>query len=228
MKKKFYIRNKAFTLAEVLITLGIIGVVAAMTIPIVMGNSAKKEAASKLLKAYSVVSSISATLRNENGGDLSGAATDSPTLANLFKPYMSVIKSCQDASDTANCYIASTGDVYNLQGTTLGGLSPYYFNGEAKVVTGDGIMYNFELLSSPCSGGNYTRNGVAENCGGVMVDINGAKLPNTAGKDLFFISVNKFNTTVNVGAGCDKASVNTWNGTGCAEKIVREGGINYY
>ena len=35
--------KKAFTLAEVLITLGIIGIVAAMTIPVMISNS-KKEA----------------------------------------------------------------------------------------------------------------------------------------------------------------------------------------
>ena len=43
-------RRAAFTLAEVLITLGIIGVVAALTIPTLIANYKKKQAISKLQK----------------------------------------------------------------------------------------------------------------------------------------------------------------------------------
>ena len=46
-------KNKGFTFAEVLITLGIIGVVAAMTIPGLIQNSKNKELQTKLKKAYS-------------------------------------------------------------------------------------------------------------------------------------------------------------------------------
>ena len=48
-------RSAAFTLAEVLITLGIIGVVAAMTLPTLIQNHRKHEAETKLAKIYSVV-----------------------------------------------------------------------------------------------------------------------------------------------------------------------------
>ena len=43
---------KAFTLAEVLITLGIIGIVAAMTLPILIGKYQKMQTATQLKKAY--------------------------------------------------------------------------------------------------------------------------------------------------------------------------------
>lgn len=45
----------AFTLAEVLITLGIIGVVAAMTLPTLINNYRKQETIAKLKKVYSVL-----------------------------------------------------------------------------------------------------------------------------------------------------------------------------
>ena len=48
--------KKAFTLSEVLITLGIIGIVAAMTMPMILANSREKEMVSRLKKAYSNVS----------------------------------------------------------------------------------------------------------------------------------------------------------------------------
>ena len=45
-----------FTLAEVLITLGIIGVVAAMTMPTLMTNYQKKSTATQLKKTYATIS----------------------------------------------------------------------------------------------------------------------------------------------------------------------------
>lgn len=45
--------QKAFTLAEVLITLGIIGVVAAMTLPTVINNTKNKELETAFKKTYS-------------------------------------------------------------------------------------------------------------------------------------------------------------------------------
>ena len=50
MKKRY-----GFTLAEVLITLGIIGVVAAMTIPTLMSNTGKSELKSGYKKALSAI-----------------------------------------------------------------------------------------------------------------------------------------------------------------------------
>lgn len=45
----------AFTLAETLITLGIIGVVAALTIPSIIKNYQKKQTAIKLKQTYSLL-----------------------------------------------------------------------------------------------------------------------------------------------------------------------------
>lgn len=42
-RKTKYINVNGFTLAEILITLGIIGVVAALTLPAVIANSKKKK-----------------------------------------------------------------------------------------------------------------------------------------------------------------------------------------
>lgn len=48
--------KKAFTLAEVLITLGIIGIVAAMTLPALITSYEKKVTANKLKKFYTIMS----------------------------------------------------------------------------------------------------------------------------------------------------------------------------
>jgi len=49
--------KKAFTLAEVLITLGVIGVVAALTIPVIINFAFEREAVSKAKETYSILTS---------------------------------------------------------------------------------------------------------------------------------------------------------------------------
>ena len=74
MKLKFYVftlaegathvdtcdgkRKIAFTLAEVLITLGIIGVVASLTLPSVIQNYKKQVTVNQLKKAYSTLGQV--------------------------------------------------------------------------------------------------------------------------------------------------------------------------
>ena len=62
----------AFTLAEVLITLGIIGVVAAMTIPTLMANIRSKQYSSKFKKTISTLSNAAKMSNAQYGFDFSG------------------------------------------------------------------------------------------------------------------------------------------------------------
>lgn len=59
--------NKAFTVAEVLITLGIIGIVAAMTLPALIADYKKKENAARAKAAYSIMSQAIKLSEVENG-----------------------------------------------------------------------------------------------------------------------------------------------------------------
>ena len=64
-------KKVAFTLAEVLITLGIIGVVAAMTIPTLMTDYRKETTAARVKKFYSVINNAVMFAAAEHG-DVSG------------------------------------------------------------------------------------------------------------------------------------------------------------
>ena len=57
----------AFTLSEVLITLGIIGVVAAIVTPVLIQNYEKQETAAKVKAAYSILSQAINDSISENG-----------------------------------------------------------------------------------------------------------------------------------------------------------------
>ena len=63
-------RRIAFTLAEVLITLGIIGVVAAMTLPVLTANYRKSVIETRLAKFYSVINQAIMQSEVENGSRL--------------------------------------------------------------------------------------------------------------------------------------------------------------
>ncbi len=60
-------RNKGFTLAEVLITLVVIGIIAAITVPIIMQNNKKKTYVTKMKKFYSSLSQAIKLAEAEQG-----------------------------------------------------------------------------------------------------------------------------------------------------------------
>ena len=74
--------KKAFTLAEVLITLGIIGVVAALTIPTLMANHRKHVVETKLAKIYSVMNQA-ITMTNAEYGEASNWVIDCGLSSNI-------------------------------------------------------------------------------------------------------------------------------------------------
>jgi prepilin-type N-terminal cleavage/methylation domain-containing protein len=101
--------SNGFTLAEVLITLAVIGVVAALTIPTVVRNYQKTQTITQLKKVYSALSNTT-NLAIADEGPISGweigengtgeAAVD---FANRYLiPYLKVSKNCENKT-TSDC-----------------------------------------------------------------------------------------------------------------------------
>jgi len=109
------IKKFGFTLAEVLITLGIIGVVAAMTIPTLMNQTGQAEFKTGFKKMISVLNqavTMNVALDNTDFSALVGTATtDTTSLYSLFNSRMNVIKT-GTAGDLPGA--ASTGTNYTL------------------------------------------------------------------------------------------------------------------
>jgi len=76
--------KKGFTLAEILITLTVIGVVAALTIPNLLQNTNQAELKAAWKKTFADVSQAVTLLVNDNGGTLAGAYTDANAFANAL------------------------------------------------------------------------------------------------------------------------------------------------
>ncbi len=88
-------RSSAFTLAEVLITLGIIGVVAALTIPSLITNYKAHRLRSQFLKSYSVVQQVFKQMEADDVSlDPAYYARHSGSFYTLFKNYLTGVTDC--------------------------------------------------------------------------------------------------------------------------------------
>ena len=117
-----------FTLAEVLITLGIIGVVAAMTIPNLIQKNYEHQTIAKLKETHSILSQA-IRMASEEYGELSGWGTldnekDSSGIKvtkfmNNIKPFIKIATDCGTYDEEGKCI--TTGDIYRLN-KKLGGI----------------------------------------------------------------------------------------------------------
>ena len=104
-------RLAAFTLAEVLITLGIIGIVAAMTLPSLVQNYKEKQTVVALKKIYSTMSQAFNSAKSE-GIEPEDWATEKTAdgygadeFMSHIKPYLKILKDCNH--DKEGCLLTS-------------------------------------------------------------------------------------------------------------------------
>ena len=165
----------AFTLAEVLITLGIIGVVAAMTMPSLIQNYQEKATVTKLKKCYSLVSQAYVSILNDEGGSDTLQAGDDLEMMEKFGKYLKYQKTCgRNKGCFPNVtYKSVTGNGYSKweDDTT--------YRSRAILTDGTLIMFNLNALK------NNSDNFYAQ----IYVDINGFKGPNQLGRDFFYFYI---------------------------------------
>jgi prepilin-type N-terminal cleavage/methylation domain-containing protein len=173
-----HISNKGFTLAEVLITLLIIGVIASIVIPGLIADTRMAEQKAAWKKAYSDLSQATTRIKMDNGGSLKGVFADSNALRDAYLELLSYTKKCDKNQSTGNCWHANDGSSKYLYG---GGITAW--NNDASAILSNGTFVLFGFLSQDCTS---TVAGTNPNlCGALTIDINGFKGPNTQGKDIF-------------------------------------------
>ncbi len=161
--------NKAaFTLAEVLITLGIIGVVAAMTIPNLITSYKIKAIHTKLLKSYSVIKQIDMMMKSDDLDAEMYMSNSNTPYSNVFIKYLTGATNCGSGYKN-RCF--SVWDTYiNSR------MSPALID-DGCLIGIDGVVYMFENM--------YASNS-SDSLLWITVDINGYKTkPNEMGIDLF-------------------------------------------
>ena len=166
-------KRYGFTLAEVLITLGIIGVVAAMTMPTLMNSTQGaqyKAAYKKALSALSQAVVLNVALDDYNFADFDA---DNYTLTDMLSSRMNVVRTETGSSNIKN------GDkdytVTTTTGTREGTNGVDIEEGNTTLFFNDGIMFSFPTEAKNCSKDDTT--GSTTPCYG-FIDVNGVKAPN--------------------------------------------------
>lgn len=150
--------KKGFTLAEVLITLVIIGVIAAMTIPTLMNSTNNQEFRVGLKKAISSLNqamSLNYALEGTQVGTSDDLMTAKDIVNNLFKKRMSVITTqISQTGFATNSYVTAANDEL------------FY--------TADGMRFAITTFT-----GEYDPVADQYYYGLVLIDVNGEKAPNS-------------------------------------------------
>lgn len=173
----FSLKKAAFTLAEVLITLGIIGVVAAMTMPSLIQNYQEKATVTKLKKCYSLVSQAYVSILNDEGGSDTLQAGDDLEMMEKFGKYLKYQKTC---GRNKGCFPNVT-----YKSVTGNGYSKWEDDttNRSRAILTDGTLIMFNKSAMWEGEGNYL---YAQ----IYVDINGFKGPNQLGRDFFYFYIN--------------------------------------
>lgn len=232
---KIFDKMKAFTLAEVLITLGIIGVVAAMTIPNLMMSYQKNVIYQQFRKQYSVLSAAFALLNSDYGGDFSNAFPSSDDLMNALATKLDVVQTCTVAQDAQDCFHKTT-DIKALGGAALG--TNWTSPNSASMVLKDGvkiILYDNGYRTPACNGSIAVRNGENCACQIIGIDVNGDAGPNIFGRDILVVYLYKYGIvpdgvpmTDDYNRLCNPAVTNDGNnGIACAGKMYMAGSMNF-
>ena len=195
------LKKPAFTLAEVLITLGIIGVVAALTLPSLIQRNIEKQRVAQLKKAYSELSQAYNLAVEEFGAPTEwgmGGMYEEKShyiMASSMKKFLKLSVDCVDMTE------AQTEKNCGFKGAFGGAQGIYNERNYKYVVLNDGALVQFQIYSGAC---NWPFGVINNVCGEISVDLNGATPPNRNGEDIFniFITRNKL-----VPAGIDGDSL---------------------
>ncbi len=171
-----------FTLAEVLITLGIIGVVAAMTMPTLINSTQGaqyKAAYKKALSAISQAVTLNVALDEWSFADLSTNDTNYQ-IKKMLSNRMNVVKT---ETGSTNIKLADGTTTYSVKGDPTGTTKVTSNTNEQIAGTNttlffnDGIMFTFPTAAAGCTKGPDGTSTVPSVCQG-FIDVNGIKAPN--------------------------------------------------
>lgn len=219
--KNAYKTPNAFTLAEVLITLGIIGVVAAMTIPTLMAKYQKRSNALKWRKGFATLAQAVKLMQEDevpipNHSEYSTQDDYEYALATHFSKYLKTGAVCHSRKYVEEGCSPKAYPIYSLDGHLMnsdlgnlgGGASCF------SLLSGGLVCFDAEII---------------------LMDVNGYSKPNKRGEDIFFALLDTDNYVLRPAKGyksgwgpADGVRVQIERGDGTCRKEDYGTGCSYY
>lgn len=224
--------KQGFTLSEVLITLGVIGIVAAMTLPTLLVHNRERENTAKLKKIYSTMTQAYTRAVAERGTpdfwDLKAQndAEGAKNIKDILAPYFAVTP---DGSKKAAWNNSNTMLLNKAQGPNLGTNTGSY----ATFSVVDGMSVAFNIENPDCKAEFGDSKALKNVCATFIADVNGAKRPNQFGFDIFKFYITKYgiqpyggqsDTTYAFEDSCKMSA----DGYGCAAWVVFRNNLDYF
>lgn len=219
--------KKGFALPEALMTLTIIGVVAAFTVPSLNYAMTDMENKVKAKKAFQVLSNAMGMI-SLKGYVAKYNAVDGDTnniknwFNNYLEPNLTYTKVCYDGKDCwhkGHTYGLNKDLVYASKDGAIG-------NGIVKVILNDGTYLNIDAYSSSDIS-SYFGVDITSSAGIVVYfDINGEKGPNVLGRDIYvavyygdtFVPAYRDRTQSQIDSNCSDSGA----GYSCLQKIITQ------
>ena len=194
-----------FTLAEVLITLGIIGVVASLTAPALTKNTGAAKIGPKLAKFVNTFETATEQMMHDEGVSMlsdigpfnSSNNTDSSNLLNILSSHL--IMTPLLSKPISSSYMLCNYDCSSNNGSY--GVSRMYQLKDGSLITVLNDAGNSYWLKDLKYSAKYGYKGYA---GALYYDINGYQDKNYAGKDLFLFIVDESGLLVPFGSSAYK------------------------
>lgn len=229
----------AFTLAETLIVMGVIGIVATLTIPSLTNSTNNKDVVAKVRKAHSNLEDAFGRMIAQYGEMTEWSETLSTnSFGNRMVSSMKLTKNCK-ATATGNCFAAST-NIYSSAGTSAANV--HTNTSVYKAILASGMSVAFLVDNVSCQKDVTTNNTMAPSdlkqvCGVALVDIDSTKGKHKHGTDLFefYLTRHGFypvgfdgDTTMKYAENCTKVGSNvTADAQGCTAWVVNNGNLDY-
>lgn len=188
----------AFTMAEVLITLGVIGIVAAMTLPALINKIHLTQYIAQLKADYSILAQAHSQIIADydsfqsgiiHCGNEPGGISRNNCFRDVFATKIKSIKTCEEPYNEDDVNSSCFADFNNIKLLNGQAATYNYLNHDAStMLLPNGGAVLFFLDDASCefdSNGqfNYKR------CGWITIDVNGAKNPNKFGIDIYVFYV---------------------------------------
>jgi len=218
-----YTKLKAFTIFEVLLSLVIIAAISMVMMPGLVSITTNQSLFAALTKTYSDLrQTVQAVPMLQMKGKIAPGDVD----IDKFMQALALTHKCIDlksdgtlissANKKYSSYIYSSAPTAKTN-VTYGGTS-YYYDNATRVWQNTTIILKNNVIISKANDGNT-----------IVVDVNGKKLPNAPGLDIYFFKIEnevfksaQDSTVCDIGVGFNAAGASSG---GCAARYIKEGKI---